>query len=88
MFRNTNRHGLACFTKCALRQRAAKASPSSFSFIPWFWQPEYRKLIPELFTATADEIAYQQAYGLDLEQMVWRRAKVIELNGIHNFRRE
>jgi Terminase RNaseH-like domain len=57
-------------------------------FIPWFWQPEYRKPVPEGFTANIDELAYQAAYGLDLEQIVWRRAKIVELNGIHNFRRE
>ena len=27
-------------------------------------------------------------YGLDLEQIAWRRAKIVELNGVHNFRRE
>jgi Terminase RNaseH-like domain len=57
-------------------------------FIPWFWQPEYRKPVPAGFTCNPDELAYQAAYGLDLEQMVWRRAKIVELNGIHNFRRE
>ena len=57
-------------------------------FIPWFWQPEYRKAVPDGFEPTADELAYHQAYGLDDEQMVWRRAKIVELNGIHNFRRE
>ena len=57
-------------------------------FIPWFWQPEYRKPVPEAFVATADEVAYQHAYGLDLEQIAWRRAKIVELNGVHNFRRE
>jgi hypothetical protein len=57
-------------------------------FIPWFWQPEYRKNLPDGFTPTADELAYQTAYGLNLEQIAWRRAKIVELNGIHNFRRE
>jgi hypothetical protein len=57
-------------------------------FIPWFWQPEYRKPVPEGFEPTADELAYQAAYALDLEQIVWRRAKIVELNGVHNFRRE
>lgn len=57
-------------------------------FIPWFWQSEYRKPVPEGFVPTADELAYQAAHGLDLEQIVWRRAKIVELNGIHNFRRE
>lgn len=57
-------------------------------FIPWFWQPEYRKAVPEGFVPTADELAYQQVHGLELEQIVWRRAKIVELNGVHNFRRE
>ena len=57
-------------------------------FIPWFWQREYRKTVPPGFEPTADELAYQAAYGLDLEQIVWRRAKIVELNGVHNFRRE
>jgi hypothetical protein len=57
-------------------------------FIPWFWQREYRKQVPEGFEPTPDEIAYQTLYGLDLEQIAWRRAKIVELNGIHNFRRE
>ena len=57
-------------------------------FIPWFWQREYRKPVPEGFAPTSDELAYQKLYGLDLEQIAWRRAKIVELNGIHNFRRE
>ena len=57
-------------------------------FIPWFWQPEYRKPIPGDFVFTDEEIGYQQEYGIDDEQLVWRRSKIAELNGIHNFRRE
>src|SRR5580704_1778758 len=57
-------------------------------FIPWFWQREYRKPVAAGFEPTADELAYQVAYALDLEQIVWRRAKIVELNGVHNFRRE
>jgi hypothetical protein len=57
-------------------------------FIPWFWQREYRKPLTNCFTCDSDEAAYQKAYGLDLEQMAWRRAKIVELNGVHNFRRE
>lgn len=57
-------------------------------FIPWFWQPEYRKPVPEGSTWNADELAYKEAYGLDDQQLAWRRSKIVELNGIHNFRRE
>ncbi len=57
-------------------------------FIPWFIQAEYRKPVDELFEPTADEIALKERYGLDNEQLAWRRAKIIELGGIGDFRRE
>jgi hypothetical protein len=55
-------------------------------FLPWFWQVEYRDPTP--ITLTADEEAYRDEYDLDDEQMAWRRAKIRELNGVWNFRRE
>ena len=52
-------------------------------FIPWFWQQEYREELPEDFSLTKDEDKYYKAHyarGLvDLEQMMWRRNKIIEL---------
>lgn len=49
-------------------------------FVPWFWQEEYRKPVPDDFSLTEDEVEYQQTYGLALEQMVWRRSKIAELS--------
>jgi hypothetical protein len=46
------------------------------------------KTVPAGFELTPDEAAYRAQHGLDLEQMAWRRAKIVELNGVHNFRRE
>lgn len=57
-------------------------------FIPWFWQREYRKPVPDSFELTSDDISYQKAHLLHVTQMAWRRAKIVELNGVHNFRRE
>jgi hypothetical protein len=57
-------------------------------FIPWFWQEEYRDTVSAQFDPTADELDYQLTYQLDSEQIVWRRAKIAELNGVHHFRRE
>ena len=48
-------------------------------FIPWFWQDEYRRPVPQGFRLDDDETKCAEAYGLSLEQMAWRRAKIEEL---------
>lgn len=60
----------------------AEAGLSEFIaiFVPWFIQREYRKPVPPDFQITSEEAEYQATYGLDLEQIVWRRAKTVELN--------
>lgn len=45
-------------------------------FIPWFWQREYRRAVPAGFELADDESDYMDAYGLDMEQMAWRRNKI------------
>ena len=57
-------------------------------FIPWFWQAEYRKATPPGFALTSEEEQYRDKHGVDAGQIAWRRAKIAELNGVHNFRRE
>lgn len=47
-------------------------------FIPWFWQTEYRKQVPAGFSLTEEEHEYMEAHGLDMQQMVWRRSKIID----------
>lgn len=61
--------------------QAAEAGESEYIaiFVPWYWQPEYRKAVPEGFSPSAEERQYQAAYQLDLAQMAWRRAKIGEL---------
>lgn len=48
-------------------------------FVPWFWQPEYRKPIPHDFLLTPDEVDLQDRYMLDDEQIMWRRNKILDL---------
>ena len=58
-------------------------------FIPWFWQDEYTRPIPEGFKLQDDgdadnlsELEYYETFegdGLTLSHMVWRRAKVSEM---------
>jgi hypothetical protein len=57
-------------------------------FIPWFWQSEYQRPVPEGFALDEAEQAYHDAHSLTLEQMVWRRAKVAELKDELLFKQE
>lgn len=45
-------------------------------FVPWFWQTEYRRTPPPGFVLDDHEAKYAEAYGLDAEQMAWRRMKI------------
>jgi len=56
-------------------------------FVPWFWQPEYRRDDPG-FEMRPDEREIAQTYGLDPQQMAWRRFKVVELGSETMFRQE
>jgi hypothetical protein len=57
-------------------------------FVPWYWSKEYRRAILPDFQLTAEEREYADAYGLDSEQMAWRRNKVAELGYNWLFRQE
>lgn len=72
------------------RWQQAEAGEGDYEaiFIPWFWQDEYRRPIPQDFALDEDEQAYADAHGLDLQQMAWRRAKVAELKDPLLFKQE
>jgi hypothetical protein len=57
-------------------------------FVPWFWQEEYRKPVPTDFSLDDEERDYAEQYGLDDEQMAWRRAKIVELKDPVLFKQE
>lgn len=63
--------------------QAAVAGQGEFQaiFVPWYIQPEYRKEVPAGFQRTGDEAEYADIHGLDDAQLVWRRAKIVELGG-------
>lgn len=42
-------------------------------FFPWYEEPNYRKEVPEGTEWTEEEQELQKAYGLDEEQLQWRR---------------
>ena len=49
-------------------------------FVPWYWQEEYSKFIPEDFTETDDERTLASQYDLTPEKIYWRRLKIVELS--------
>ncbi len=57
-------------------------------FVPWFWQEEYRKAVPDGFALDGEEQEYARLYGLDAEQMAWRRNKIAELKDATLFKQE
>lgn len=58
--------------------QSAECGESDFEaiFIPWFWQTEYRREVAPEFRKTPEEDVLAKAYGLDDEQIAWRRAKI------------
>jgi hypothetical protein len=75
--------------------QAAESGQSDFIaiFLPWYWQDEYRREAEKDFSLTDEEIELQELYGLDREQLQWRRYKIIELSvsgadGLKGFRQE
>jgi hypothetical protein len=51
-------------------------------FLPWYWDDDYAKpvLNKDEFAITEKEIDLQSHYGLTLEQLAWRRSKIIDLS--------
>lgn len=64
-------------------------------FVPWFWQDEYTKHVPEElnFVRTSEEHELCSEYGINDNQLYWRRLKIKELsadgmNGEKAFKQE
>lgn len=62
--------------------KMAERGESDFEaiFVPWFWQDEYRKELPESFTQTPDEQDLAGYYDLDDQQVYWMRQKIVDLS--------
>lgn len=73
----------------------AEAGESEFIavFLPWYWQEEYVKQVPQDFVRTNEESELAEQYELTDEQLMWRRAKIAALavngaDGVRAFRQE
>ena len=60
------------------RWQVAEAGLSEYIaiFCPWFWTDEYRKAVPDGFTFEPEDREYQVLYGLNDEQLFFRRNKI------------
>lgn len=85
-------NGLGNFFHQQWKQAEKGLSDFEAVFIPWYWQDEYRRLTDD-FQPTQEEQELAEVYGLDLQQLSWRRAKIAELtadgnNGESAFKQE
>jgi len=88
VFKESTANGVGNYFHKEWQDAEAGLSEYIAIFVPWYWSAEYRKEVPEGFTLDADDEQYMEAYGLDMEQMAWRRAKIIELKDPILFKQE
>jgi hypothetical protein len=62
--------------------KLAESGASEFIaiFVPWFWQDEYKKNLPDNFLISLEEAKVKKYYDLCDEQIYWRRQKIMELS--------
>ncbi len=62
--------------------KLAESGESEFLsiFVPWFWQDEYIKPLPDGFIKTKAEHDLSNNYNLNDEQIYFRRQKIVELS--------
>ncbi len=57
-------------------------------FIPWYWMDEYREPVIKDFEVREEEEELVRLYGLDHEQLQWRRGKIREFRSEWKFKQE
>jgi hypothetical protein len=58
------------------------------AFIPWFWQEEYRAPLPPDFKVSPEEDELIDLFGLDGQQLMWRRNKLASGMNPEKFKQE
>jgi hypothetical protein len=77
----TTANGMNSFYEKIMTELETTTSDFEVIFIPWFWQDEYKRTVPEDFKITAEEEELQKLYNLSMEQIVWRRFKIVQFKG-------
>src|SRR5262245_16594767 len=81
-------NGIGNFFHQCWREAEAGINGYIAIFVPWYWQEEYRRLAADDFVLDQEERDYAALYGLDREQMAWRRHKISELRDPILFKQE
>lgn len=88
IFKESTANGVGNYFHKEWQDAEAGKSEYIAIFVPWYWQDEYRKEVPTGFALDSEEEQYRDAYELDMEQMAWRRAKIVELKDPMLFKQE
>jgi hypothetical protein len=88
IFKESTANGVGNYFHKEWQDAEAGLSEYIAIFVPWYWTTEYRKEVPDDFVITDEERQYKEDYGLDLEQIAWRRNKIIELKDPILFKQE
>jgi hypothetical protein len=72
------------------RWQEAEAGAGDYQaiFVPWFWSLDYQRAPPVGWEPNEEEEEQGRLYGLTIPQLVWRRAKLLELKDPALFRQE
>jgi len=81
-------NGLGNFFHKKWREAERGQSDYIAIFVPWFWQDEYRRPIAADFRMTEEEEEYSTSYGVEPDQIAWRRLKISELGDPLLFKQE
>jgi len=81
-------NGIGNFFHTCWREAEAGANGYIAIFVPWYWQEDYRTPVSDDFALDAEERDYAALYGLDHEQIAWRRRKIAELRDPILFKQE
>ena len=88
IFKESTANGVGNYFHKEWQDAEAGISDYIAIFVPWYWSDEYRKEVPAGFRLDSEERAYAESYGLDDQQMAWRRNKIIELKDPMLFKQE
>lgn len=88
VFKESTANGVGNYFHKEWQDAEAGTSEYIAVFVPWYWQDEYQKEIPDGFSLTTEEDIYRHTYKLNLSQMAWRRAKIVELKDPILFKQE